>query len=110
MIDENYNWNHMKTEQNQRLIAVYGALRSGTTLLRLMLDAHPSLSCPGETDFLFDHLSITDDGPLLDEEALEQDRIYRKRYAQKKLRKLDGQNRLPEIIQGIEFRDGIRQL
>jgi hypothetical protein len=24
--------------------------------------------------------------------------------------KLDGQNRLPEIIQGIEFRDGIRQL
>ncbi|MDO5759312.1 MAG: transposase, partial [Rhodobacterales bacterium] len=30
--------------------------------------------------------------------------------AQKKWRKRDGQNRLPEIIQGIEFRDGIRQL
>ncbi len=30
--------------------------------------------------------------------------------AQQKWRKLDGQNRLPEIIQGIEFRDGIRQL
>ena len=30
--------------------------------------------------------------------------------AKKKWRKLDGQNRLPEIIQGIEFRDGIRQL
>ena len=30
--------------------------------------------------------------------------------AQKKWRKLDGQNRLPEIIEGIEFRDGIRQL
>jgi putative transposase len=30
--------------------------------------------------------------------------------AQKKWRKLDGPNRLPEIIQGIEFRDGIRQL
>ncbi|MFV0302302.1 MAG: transposase, partial [Paracoccus sp. (in: a-proteobacteria)] len=28
--------------------------------------------------------------------------------AQKKWRRLDGQNRLPEIIQGIEFRDGIR--
>lgn len=28
---------------------------------------------------------------------------------QKKWRKLDGQNRLPEIIQGIEFRDGLRQ-
>ena len=30
--------------------------------------------------------------------------------AQGKWRKLDGQNRLPEIIQGIEFRDGLRQL
>ena len=30
--------------------------------------------------------------------------------AQKKWRKLDGRNRLPEIIQGVEFRDGLRQL
>jgi transposase-like protein len=30
--------------------------------------------------------------------------------AQKKWRKLDGRNRLPEIIQGIEFRDGLRHL
>ncbi len=30
--------------------------------------------------------------------------------AQKQWRKLDGQNRLPEIIQRIEFRDGIRRL
>jgi len=29
--------------------------------------------------------------------------------AQKKWRKLDGQGRLPEIIQAVEFRDGIRQ-
>ena len=29
--------------------------------------------------------------------------------AQKKWSKLNGQNRLPEIIQGIEFRDGVRQ-
>jgi len=28
--------------------------------------------------------------------------------AQKKRRKLDGQNRLPEIIEGIEFRDRIK--
>ena len=28
--------------------------------------------------------------------------------AKKKWRKLDGQNRVPEIIQGIEFRDGSR--
>ena len=30
--------------------------------------------------------------------------------AQGKWRKLDGQNRLPEIIRGVEFRDGLRQL
>ncbi len=30
--------------------------------------------------------------------------------AQKKWRKLDGQNRLPEIISRVEFRDGVRQL
>lgn len=30
--------------------------------------------------------------------------------AQGKWRKLDGQNRLPEIIGGVEFRDGLRQL
>lgn len=30
--------------------------------------------------------------------------------AQKKWRKLDGQNRLPEILHGIEFRNGLRQL
>ena len=30
--------------------------------------------------------------------------------AQKKWRKLDGQNRLPEIIQGVEFHDGIRHV
>ncbi|MEL5879669.1 IS256 family transposase [Cereibacter sphaeroides] len=29
--------------------------------------------------------------------------------AQGKWRKLDGRNRLPEIIQGVEFRDGLRQ-
>lgn len=30
--------------------------------------------------------------------------------AKKKWRKLDGKNRLPEIIQGVEFKDGIKQL
>ena len=29
--------------------------------------------------------------------------------AKKKWRKLDGKNRLPEIIQGVEFKDGIKQ-
>jgi transposase-like protein len=30
--------------------------------------------------------------------------------AQEKWRKLDGQNRLPEIVQGVAFKDGIKQL
>ena len=30
--------------------------------------------------------------------------------AQTKWRKLDGANRMPEIFQGIEFKDGIKQL
>ncbi|MGF1543429.1 MAG: sulfotransferase [Parvularculaceae bacterium] len=36
---------------------ICGALRSGTTLLRLMIDGHPSLSNPGEMDFLTDYPS-----------------------------------------------------
>jgi len=28
----------------------------------------------------------------------------------KKWRKLDGRNRLPEVISGVEFRDGVRHL
>ncbi|WP_435311763.1 sulfotransferase family protein [Primorskyibacter sedentarius] len=37
-------------------IFIYGALRSGTTLFRLMLNSHEGLKNPGEVDFLFDFL------------------------------------------------------
>ena len=37
-------------------IFICGALRSGTTLTHLMLNAHPELHNPGEFDFLFDAL------------------------------------------------------
>jgi hypothetical protein len=58
-------------------VIVYGALRSGTTLLRLMLDMHPTLSCRGEADFLFDHLAFgPGDQPDLDLDGLRQGRIY----------------------------------
>lgn|SRR3990167_2512519 len=39
---------------DEDLVFVCGALRSGTTLLRLMIDGHPALSNPGEMDFLFE--------------------------------------------------------
>lgn len=60
-----------------RLMAVYGALRSGTTMLRLMLNGHPALRCPGESDYFFDHLEIGDDGRVtLDIEALRRSRFF----------------------------------
>lgn len=58
---------------------VYGALRSGTTLFRLMIDAHPQLANPGEADFLFDHLEQTDQGIWrYEREALETNRIFQR--------------------------------
>jgi Sulfotransferase family len=38
--------------QNTRFVFLVGAHRSGTTLLRLMLEHHPAISAPGEFDFL----------------------------------------------------------
>jgi Sulfotransferase family len=34
------------------LVFVAGALRSGTTVFRLILDAHPQVTSPGEFDFI----------------------------------------------------------
>ncbi|WP_300019932.1 sulfotransferase [uncultured Roseobacter sp.] len=68
-------------EITSRSVVVYGALRSGTTLLRLMLDAHPRLSCPGETDFIFDHLRPGAQFSGYDMDALQRERIYRNHEA-----------------------------
>ncbi len=59
-------------------LVVYGALRSGSTLLRLMIDAHPSLYCNGEHDYLFDHVSFdrTVNRWVLDRKQLLTDRIF----------------------------------
>lgn len=61
----------------QKIALVYGALRSGTTLLRLMLDGHPALRCPGESDFLVDHLARDGTGWRYDRPALEAGRIFK---------------------------------
>ncbi|MCV2881857.1 sulfotransferase family protein [Actibacterium sp. XHP0104] len=37
-------------------VFLFGALRSGTTVFRLMLNAHDKIGNPGEMDFLFDYL------------------------------------------------------
>ncbi len=45
---------------------VVGVGRSGTTLLRLMLDAHPELAIGPETQFVGDLLDLADDGANAD--------------------------------------------
>ncbi len=37
-------------------VFIYGAMRSGTTVFRLMLEAHGQISNPGEVDYLFEFL------------------------------------------------------
>ncbi len=48
---------------------VVGAPRSGTTLLRFMLDAHPALAIPPETGFLY-HAQRLASGPAATREAI----------------------------------------
>ncbi len=62
------------------IVFVFGALRSGTTVFRLMLDAHPDIANPGEMDFLFDALVEDPSQPggwKYDEDQLLNDRIFR---------------------------------
>jgi hypothetical protein len=58
-------------------VIVFGPLRGGTTLLRLMLDGHPMLSCIGESDYLVDHLRPAGGEWRYDRDALARDRIFR---------------------------------
>lgn len=61
---------------------IFGALRSGTTVFRLMLNAHPRLVNPGEYDFLFDYLHPDPGHPTgwrYDLDGLRLDRIFRAR-------------------------------
>ena len=55
------------SQDGVRPVFVAGALRSGSTLLRLMLNAHPQVVNPGEFDFLFDCIGA--DGTLPEPEA-----------------------------------------
>lgn len=61
-------------------IFVYGALRSGTTVFRLMLNAHDRIQNPGEVDFLFDFLQPDATGPggwRYDFDRLKDNRIFK---------------------------------
>jgi len=61
---------------------VFGAMRSGTTMFRLMLDAHGDVYNPGEVDLLFDFLSPDPSHPTgwrYDLEAMQKHRIFKSR-------------------------------
>ena len=60
------------------LVFICGALRSGTSLLHLVLDAHPDISNPGEFDFLFDGLTDLDEEPCVERyiDFLKKNRIF----------------------------------
>lgn len=61
-------------------VIVFGALRSGTTVFRLMLAAHPQINHPGEADFLFDYLEeVGADNWRYRLSDLKNDRIFRVR-------------------------------
>jgi len=49
---------------------VYGALRSGSTLLRLMINHHPELANAGEFDYIFDHIQRSPEGIRINRDAL----------------------------------------
>ncbi|MFT6073163.1 MAG: hypothetical protein ACJAZ1_000069 [Yoonia sp.] len=70
--DKTPNGLHDKT-----VVVLYGALRSGTTLMRLILDAHPDIRCPGERDFMLDFLQVDDGKVVLNAARLQENRIFR---------------------------------
>ena len=92
----------MPSEMRSGPVFVYGALRSGTTMFRLMLNAHAQVQNPGEVDFLFDYLRRDPSGPggwRYDRAGLSDNRIFRAHG-------LD----LPEGVDGLDLlADFIRQ-
>jgi hypothetical protein len=47
----------MSATPKARPVFIFGSMRAGTTVFRLMLNANDAISNPGEVDFLFDHLA-----------------------------------------------------
>jgi len=86
-----------------------GSERSGSTLLRLMLDHHPEIACNLESDFLVAH--VTDQGgrPAVSEYAafLRRDRVFRhSRFAIDE--SLDYQGLVESFLAQKRLRDGKR--
>lgn len=71
---------HADITTREAPVFVFGSLRSGTTLFRLMLDHHPGITNPGEVDVLFDFLHPDPAHPTgwrYDRDGLARHRIFR---------------------------------
>jgi len=88
-------------------VFVYGALRSGTTLFRLMLNSHPQVQNPGEVDFLFDYL-VRDAGHATgwryDRAGLTGDRIFKDKALDLPT-DIDGLDLLAEMLRQFAVRE-----
>lgn len=80
------------------LIFVSGALRSGSTLLHLMLDHHPGIKNPGEFDFMFDLVKDDSGFPDLNDYYgfLDRNRIFKSKNLT-----IDTSLSFPELIQSF---------
>lgn len=88
-------------------IVLLGALRSGTTVFRLMLRHHPALASPGEADFLLDHIfrdGSHHTGWRYDRSALLDDRIFRAKEIEVQ-DDLDGCDLLHAMIESLAAKD-----
>ena len=89
-------------------VIVFGALRSGTTLLRLLMNAHPDLHNPGEVDFLTDHIRAAPDAPTgwrYDKAALRADRMFRAQGVDLP-DALDGLDLMHALLAGLAAKSG----
>lgn len=87
----------LQAEAHSDVVFVYGALRSGTTMFRLMLDTHPQIGNPGEMDFLFDYLTPDKShgtGWRYDLDGLRSDRVFRAKDLS-----------IPEGLSGLDLLD-----
>ena len=91
-------------------VFVYGALRSGTTLFRLMLNSHERVYNPGEVDFLFDFLGRKQSGDWrYDREALISSRIFQAHRLELPAGK-EGLDLLENFVEQFRARAGTRVL
>jgi hypothetical protein len=69
----------MKQDPTNAPVFLVASERSGTTLLRLMLDHHPDIAMQGEFEFAVDYLSPDGSPPALEEyyEHLSTNRVFR---------------------------------